>query len=425
MKRVLFLLACVQVAAVSALAWPAVYPTGTTLYDPDKAFNGYTLFAPLGDAPGGQTSMLYLIKMSGAVVHRWNVPFSPLQGRLSPNGNVTIIGRNDRDEPNRAGVGKYEMGGAAGWLVELSWEGKRLFKHVALDMHHDFARMPNGNIIYLTWERVPDAVRDKVRGGIKGSEHADGAMFNDGLVEIDTAGETVWEWHANTHLDPDLDIIGPLYKRQEWLHANSVAVLADGNVAITARNTDSMLVIEKHSGQILWRWGNTTYLDPQTGRLEYRSGPEAMGGPHDVREIPRGYPGAGHLLCYDNGTYTSASRTVEIDPTTRKLVWQSSERGLGRKHYSNFVAGAERLPNGNTLVCDGANGRFFQVTAKNDAVWEYVNPYLTSPLYGGAVFKIHHYTASYCPQFDALPAAKGDAVVPKGEREGAPGHALR
>ena len=425
MMRYLVLLAALRLAVLSASAWPTVYPTGTTLYHPDKAFNGYTLFTPLGDAPDGQTYTLYLINMTGAVVHRWSVPFSPLQGRLLPNGNVIVIGRNDKVEPGRPGVGGYEMGGVAGWLVELSWDGKRLFKHVDLKMHHDFARLPNGSTIYLTWEPVPDALREKVRGGIKGSEHSDGAMFNDGLVEIDAQGKTVWEWHANAHLDPELDIIGPLYKRQEWLHANSVAVLADSNIALTGRNTDTLLVIEKRTGKILWRWGNTTYLDEQTSRLEYRSGSDTLGGPHDVREIPSGQPGAGHLVCYDNGTYAAVSRVVEIDPAARKLVWQSSPRGLGRKHFSNFVGGAQRLPNGNTLVCDGANGRFFQVTAKNETVWEYVNPYVTSPLYQGAVFKIHHYAPGYCPQFDKLPAAKGAGVVPKGDNaQGRVGAAL-
>ncbi len=412
MIRYLLLIASMLFPASPARAWPTVYPTGTTLYDPDKSFNGYTLFTPLGDVPGGQNSTLYLINMNGEVVHRWSVPFSPLQGRLLPNGNLIVIGRNDKNDPGRPGTGAYEMGGVAGWLVELSWDGKRVFKHVDLNMHHDFARLPGGNTIYLAWEPVPEALRGKVRGGIKGSEHPDGTMFNDSLVEIDPQGKVVWEWHANTHLDPDLDIMGPLYKRQEWLHANSLAVLADGNVALTGRNTDSLLVLEKRNGRILWRWGNAAYGDKPSGHLEYRSGSDVMGGPHDVREIPLGYPGAGRLSCYDNGTYAAASRVVEIDPATRKLIWQSSQPGLGRKHFSNFVSGAQRLPNGNTLVCDGANGRFFQVTPANKTVWEYVNPYITSPLYRGAVFKVHHYPPGYCPQFDALQPAQGPAVVP-------------
>ena len=33
------------------------------------------------------------------------------------------------------------------------------------------------------------------------------------------------------------------------------------------------------------------------------------------------------------------------------------------------------MPNGNTLIDEGQNGRIFQVTARGQIVWEYVNPY--------------------------------------------------
>jgi hypothetical protein len=272
--------------------------------------------------------------------------------------------------------------------------------------------LPNGHYLYLAWEKVPSALRNKVRGGIKGSEFKDGTMFNDMLVEIDTQGKVVWRWHANAHLNPALDIIGPLHKREEWCHANSVAVLRNGNILLTSRSLDSMLVIDKRNGHIVWRWGSTAYLDKTTGRLEIRSGSNTLGGPHGAAEIPAGLPGAGHILCYDNGMYADASRAVEVDFATHKLIWQSSQPGIGRKHFSNFVGNAQRLPNGNTLICDGANGRFFQVTKDNQTVWEYINPYITSPQYQGAVFRAYQYAPEYCPQFKNLAPARGAAVIP-------------
>ncbi|HVF09883.1 MAG TPA: aryl-sulfate sulfotransferase, partial [Abditibacteriaceae bacterium] len=247
---------------------------------------------------------------------------------------------------------------------------------------------------------------------IKGSEFKDGAMFNDMLVEVDAQGRVVWRWHANAHLNPDSDIIGPLHKREAWCHANSVAVLKNGNILLTSRSLDAMLVIEKRSGKIIWRWGSTAYLDKTASRLEMRSGPNTLGGPHGAEQIPTGLPGAGHIICYDNGMYGDASRAVEVDFATRKLIWQSSQPGIGRKHFSNFVSNAQRLPNGNTLICDGANGRFFQVTKDNQTVWEYINPYITSPQYQGAVFRAYQYSPEYCPQFKALAPARGAAVIP-------------
>jgi hypothetical protein len=43
--------------------------------------------------------------------------------------------------------------------------------------------------------------------------------------------------------------------------------------------------------------------------------------------------------------------------------------------FSHFISSAQRQPNGNTLICEGANGRFFEVTPSGEIVWEYVNPF--------------------------------------------------
>ncbi len=43
--------------------------------------------------------------------------------------------------------------------------------------------------------------------------------------------------------------------------------------------------------------------------------------------------------------------------------------------YSPRISNAQRLPNGNTLICEGDFGRLFEVTRDGELVWEYVNPY--------------------------------------------------
>src|SRR5262249_34872826 len=42
--------------------------------------------------------------------------------------------------------------------------------------------------------------------------------------------------------------------------------------------------------------------------------------------------------------------------------------------YSSFISGTQRLSNGNTLICSGANGTIFEVTPEKSIVWKYVNP---------------------------------------------------
>jgi len=42
--------------------------------------------------------------------------------------------------------------------------------------------------------------------------------------------------------------------------------------------------------------------------------------------------------------------------------------------YATIISGMQRLPNGNTLINEGTEGRFFEVTPAGKIVWQYVNP---------------------------------------------------
>ena len=44
-------------------------------------------------------------------------------------------------------------------------------------------------------------------------------------------------------------------------------------------------------------------------------------------------------------------------------------------HHSPYISSAQRLPNGNTLITQGSDGRVFEVTADHEIVWEFINPY--------------------------------------------------
>src|ERR1700722_2083321 len=66
MRTLCALLSSTQLlCGAQALAYPTVFPTGTTVYKPDKAYNTYVLFG----APNGKT---HLIDMNGNEVHSWN-----------------------------------------------------------------------------------------------------------------------------------------------------------------------------------------------------------------------------------------------------------------------------------------------------------------------------------------------------------------
>jgi hypothetical protein len=308
------------------------------------------------------------------------------------------------------------MGGGTGILAELDWNGNILFEHFDPAMHHDFYKLDNGNYMYVGWEKVPPELAKKVRGGQKGTEHEDGTMWGDYYREINSSGQTVWEWSGVEGFDPDIEIIGAIHTREEWTHVNDLDVLPNGNILSDGRHTDGSFIIDRSSGKIIWRWGAVAYLDPETGQVEHKkvADPKTMGGPHDSHRIPDGLPGAGNMLVYDNGMYNYSSRAVEVDMETGEVVWQSNERigpeemVSGRVHFSPFISGVQRQPNGNTLICNGCNGLLFEVTPEKEIVWQYIRSEPSPGPTPWCIYRALRYGADYCPQFQTLPSPDGE-----------------
>ena len=66
---------------------------------------------------------------------------------------------------------------------------------------------------------------------------------------------------------------------------------------------------------------------------------------------------------------------MEIDPSTDAVVWQYTATPE-MSFLSAHISSAERQPNGNVLVCEGAAGRVFEVTPRGEVVWEWTSPFV-------------------------------------------------
>jgi len=332
-------------------------------YAPEKCYNGYTLFTPM------MGSVTWLMDMEGRPVHCWDMSAPPGgYGKLLPGGNL-LYAAKDINSP-------VAWGGASGGnIMEVDWDGNRLWEYGDAYQHHDFCRMENGNTMILGLYRLPVEILPKIRGGMPGTER-DGLMWSDYFKEVTPGGEVVWEWYAHEHLDPEIDVLGPMTPRAEWTHANSCFVMPNGDILTTLHHLDTIDIIDKETGDIKWRWG--------AGELSL---------PHDPTLLENG-----NILVFDNGSRRQArqpdySRVVEVNPESGEIVWQY----LGEpphSFFSYFISGAQRLPNGNTLICEGAWGRFFEVTVDREVVWEYINPFYGWRSEGGwtnQVFRAYRY----------------------------------
>jgi Arylsulfotransferase (ASST) len=341
---------------------------GLLASDPERASRGFTLFAPLFV----QNRNVYLIDLQGNIVHTWTMPYSPgLSGYLTERGTLFFNGRT----PENSFLSRFPFKG--GVVLEADWNGKVLWEVRHPDHHHHGILLRNGNVLLNCMGRVPDEIARRVGGGMvehdmpsgqyrPQTEAEAGKMYSDYLAELTPAGKTVWEWRTWEHLDPVLDGISEVQApRTMWAQGNSVEELPDGDILASFRPTSTVVRISRKTGEIAWKLG-----------------PPTVAGQHAPTML-----GNGNVLIFDNGVHRlddsmPYSRVIEVNPATNQIVWTYQDKP-GWNFFSPRMGGAQRLPNGNTLITEASSGRFFEITKDGEVVWEYVNPYFGTPLFGG------------------------------------------
>jgi hypothetical protein len=394
------------VAGLSATIWGyEVFqgPTELIQYDPDQAFEGYTMFGPIsGDS-------VYLIDMHGRVVHTWPTPdnwggVSATHARLLEDGTLMYVASMERTHEEVLALG------------------------------------------------ADPTVRDEY------------ASEPDGLVEVDMDGNVIWQWNVSDHvvndINPDLANYGVISEHPgkldpnfghgvngslfgDWMHTNAFDYNEELDQVVINNSTFSEFYVIDHgatfvpgdaeqsidlaagdAGDFIYRWGNACVYDSGDcpsmldEGLSSTNGHQQIFFSHDVQWIDEqdsnaaseALPGAGNFLIFDNGARRPGptySTVVEISPydgpreegryvpqtvagfelgrpgigsmgapaenVSNQVVWSFSPT-MPNALFSSYIGGAQRLLNGNTLVCSGAQGHLFEVTQDGNVVWEYVNP---------------------------------------------------
>ena len=408
---------------------PRVFPTGVTLYDPSRAYNSYVVFS----APDGKT---HVIDMDGNEVHQWpyfGFPGNILDPKITGGKKGHVIVQLEDGPGAWGGIFNNKSVGELDWDGNIIWQWGKEAPGGEVKQNHDWSRLPNGNTLLIV------TINHTVLGAKNVGDQT--------IYEVTPQGKLIWKWVVSEHLNqfgisPEgieyltkhVNKLAKLGVSDDFLTINNMKVVGPNhwfdagdkrfdpeNIIIDSREANFIAIIDKHTGKIVWRLG-PDYVNakewPHSRLLETKvpRPVDQISGQHDAQIIPEGLPGAGDLLVFDNqggaglppaylGIF-SASRVLEINPITKQIVWQytgaNSDRPVWSFH-SSFISSARRLPNGNTLIDEGMNGRFFQITPKGDIVWEYVNPYFANAtLRGQTVYSNWVYRAQPVP-YDWLP----------------------
>lgn len=417
-------LAAALVIAGAAHAEPSVYPTGVTIDQPGKTFDTFTVFS----APDGRT---HVIDMAGHDIHQWPHPGLPgaiIDPKLTGGAKGHVLLQTAAISGMAPGMANNQS------AAEFDWDGHAMRQWgtagTPLRQNHDWARLHNGDTLLLV--AVPHRI----------AALANHFVYDQAIEDRAPDGHVVWRWTAGDHLaefgfstsgmaaltdatatgtpDPwgyleinDMQPLGP----NRWFDAGDTRFAPD-NIMIDTRKGNVVLIIDRRTGHVVWRMG-PEFGEPARDadrRITHDMLPrpvDQLSGQHDAHLIPQGLPGAGDLLLFDDqgpagfprvplGVY-GGSRVLEINPTTRQIVWDYTALKSGLPpwtFFSSFVSSAQRLPNGNTLIDEGMNGRIFQIAPSGEIVWEYMSPYRGPMAFGGA-----RVTAALVYRAQAVPAS--------------------
>ncbi len=402
-KKVYFFTILLSILSLNAYAQQTV----GLFINSQKSFDGYTLFAPI------KSETTYLINNNGKKVHSWHSNYLPgLSCYLMKNG---VLLRTGKVPGPSGGSGIVEM---------IDWEGNVIWDYAINPelgkQHHDVELLPNGNILFI----VSD-VRSQAEVNQAGSFTPLSEIKSEQIIEVQPdlisgGGTVVWSWKVWDHLIQDTDTSKDNYgtvslkperidinflshNTSDWLHINGVDYNAKFDQIILSVHNFSEFWIIDHStstieaadsvggtydqgGDLLYRWGNPQAYDQPTAY------DQKLFLQHHTHWIPDSYPGGGKILLFNNQAGDLQNQdysTINIvglpvdsygyysyngsayDPVDFDWTYMAPNP---TDFYSSIISGVHRLKNGNTLICEGVGGRFFEIDENKDIVWEYINP---------------------------------------------------
>ncbi len=378
----------------------------------EGSYNAYTLFT-------AQTET-YLINNCGQVINQWSSSFPPGNAvYLLENGNLLRAAKIDNPDIN--------FGGRGGRIELFDWDGNLIWEYTystnLVSHHHDVFPMPNGNILMLAVSTM--TLAEATQAGRDPATLAENKLYNEQILELEPVGTNdaniVWEWNIKDHLIQDFDnskdnfgiinenpqlldinFLGTSNGNPNWMHINSMQYYEKlDQIVLSSRQLNEVYIIDHSTttaqassssggtygkgGDLLYRWGNPTAYNRGT------TDDQQLFGQHYPYFIPDGLNDAGKLLLFNNG-FTRTPEFSEVfilqPPTDAPGFYSTPTTAYGpsspeyiytdprnqTNFFSPFLSNAQRLPNGNTLIIEGASGYFFEIDPSNNKVWEYVNP---------------------------------------------------
>lgn len=253
-----------------------------------------------------------------------------------------------------------------------------------MDMH-EFLLTSRGTALFVCYPEAVPADLSSIGGP------SNGTARQSVIQEVDVAsGRVLFEWRSLEHVGVDESYQRPALPL-DYIHVNSIDVLPDGNLLVSARCTWSLYKLDRKTGKVIWRLGGK--------RSDFQLGDGAtFSWQHDART-----PTASTITMFDDGDagFDDGSGDSHTESQSRGIVLKVDEKRrtaqLARsyRHPQALLADAmgsfQTLPDGHVVIGWGsapvvsefsADGKLFadwRVGSKQSSYRAYRYPWVGRP----------------------------------------------
>lgn len=318
--------------------------SGVTVCDESKAFRGLNFYNSHRDGD------FHLMDMKGKILHTWSAGEGAwLMAAVDAKGNLYALDLRKQ-------------------LLKLDRDSRRVWSK-ELKVHHEALIAENGDVLTLEMsarevirEGRPLTVLDNLITVLSPEGEVRRRISVYDMLGDEIRAERIAKFREYLERRPDGDNQNPEGTDLSALnafHTNSIAVFdrdipgvaGKGDLLISVRELDTLAVIDREAEKIVWSWGQ--------GEIHRQ---------HDAQILDNG-----NFLVFDNLGIKGYSRIIELNPRT-KTIEQVYGGTSAESFYSEKRGASQKLPNGNILIVESEKGRVFEVTPRDEIVWEFRNP---------------------------------------------------
>jgi len=354
---------------------PAKYEgQGVTVYDKDKSQPGATLLAGVWKGADDWHLGLRLVGPKGNLIHEW--PVNPKEiWPVSPHSDLEKGGWSDKYTTHIHGATLVSGGDVIFnleylGLVRMNACGKVVWKLPSRTHHVVY---PSGDgTFWVAGRRWIEQKTDRHPGLISPyTEETLLQVSKDGKVLRDISVlDVIYEsGHEGLMFASKYEPGIGTGSDNDFMHLNDVEVLEEsmadafplfrvGDIMISLRNINAVMVIDGKKGHIKW-----SITHPF------------------IRQHDPDFTKDGFITVFDNrreGFNTvepqefGGSRIIKINPATKEVT-KLYPKKPEQKFFSNVLGKHQHLANGNMLLSEAEFGRALEVTRSGEIVWSYIN----------------------------------------------------